>query len=448
MRLIVVSNRGPVSFTRDANGARVARRGGGGLVTALSGLPAHHDMTWIASAASDEDRAEPVVEFDNYRLHFIAHDPDAYHRFYNEVANPLLWFIHHYLWGLGTKPDVDAHAWAGYEEVNRNFAAAVIEELDRHPDARVFFHDYHLYLAPALVREARPDAVLAHFIHVPWPQSDYWHVLPEEMRRAVFEGLLANDVVALHTQRWRRNFVRSCEDICGGIRRTHVAAHGISIDPAEFDELARAELPTVFEQRPERVILRVDRTDPSKNIVRGFRAMEALLDAHAEHRGRVTMLALLDPSRQDIPEYVEYLADVERTAAAVSARYPGAIDLRVRDNFPQTIAAYLDYDVLFVNAVYDGMNLIAKEAPLVNQRDGAVVLSENTGAHEELASWTLTVNPFDVAGQAEALHAALTMGAGERAERARAICAHVRDHDVARWIGDLLGDLDRVTLPG
>src|SRR5581483_530169 len=187
--------------------------------------------------------------------------------------------------------------------------------------------------------------------------------------------------------------------------------------------------------------------DPSKNIVRGFRAMQALLDAHPEHRGRVTMLALLDPSRQDIPEYVRYLEEVERTAAEVNASHPGAVDLRVRDDFPQTVAAYAEYDVLFVNAVYDGMNLIAKEAPLVNKRDGVVVLSENTGAFEELGPWTLAVNPFDVQGQAEALHAALTMPDAERAERARAICEHVREHDVARWIGDLLGDLERVTLP-
>jgi trehalose 6-phosphate synthase len=329
----------------------------------------------------------------------------------------------------------------------------VLEELERQPDARVFFHDYHLYLAPAIVREERPGAVLAHFLHVPWPDAEYWHVLPEPMRRAVFEGVLANDVVALHTKRWCRNFVRSCEDVVGGIRSTHVAAHGISIDPAEFDRVAASDAvrdagARLYERRPEHVVLRVDRTDPSKNIVRGFRALEALLDAHPEHRGRVVMLALLDPSRQDIPEYVRYLDEVMRTAESVNERYPGAIDLRVRDDFPQTVAAYLDYDVLFVNAVYDGMNLVAKEAPLVNRRDGVVVLSENAGAHEELARWTLSVSPFDVAAQAEALHRALTMDPGERRERAQAICEHVRENDVGRWIGDLLGDLDRVTLPG
>ncbi len=453
MRLIVVSNRGPVSYARDANGERIAKRGGGGLVTALRGLIAHHDVTWVASAASDEDRAVAaetggVVDEEAYRLRLVAHDPEVYDRYYNRVANPLLWFIHHYLWGLGEEPDFDPVAWTGYEEANRNFAAAVIEELDRDPDARVFFHDYHLYLAPALVRAARPNAVLAHFVHIPWPQSDYWRVLPEAPRRAVFDGLLANDVVAFHTERWRRNFVRSCEDVAGGIARTHCVAHGISIDPDEFDELAAKHADkALFDQRPERVVLRVDRTDPSKNIVRGFHAMEALLDVYPEHRGRVTMLALLDPSRQDIPEYVRYVEEVERTAAAVNERYPGAIDLRIRDDFPQTIAAYADYDVLFVNAVYDGMNLIAKEAPLVNRRQGVVVLSENTGAAEELGDWTIRINPFDVQGQAAALHEALTMDEATRTERARALCEHVREHDVARWIGDLLGDLDRVTLP-
>jgi trehalose 6-phosphate synthase len=480
MKLIVVSNRGPVTYARDASGARVARRGGGGLVTALRGLLSHHDVTWIASAAGPEDRAvaqeaggsleETSRDGSRYRLRLVAHDPGAYDRFYNAVANPLLWFVHHYLWGLGDRPDVDRVVWSGYEEVNRGFADAVLEELEREPDARVFFHDYHLYLAPGHVRRARPEALLAHFVHVPWPQSDYWHVLPEHCRRAVHEGLLANDVVGFHTERWRRNFARTCADLLGATvdnatgrtntvvhegHRTRAVAHGISIDPAEFEELAASEQvrtagTTLHERRTEQVILRVDRTDPSKNIVRGFRALALLLDEHPEHRGRITMLALLDPSRQDIPEYLEYRASIERTAAEVNDRFGTPewqpVDLRIRDDFPQTLAAYLDYDVLFVNAVYDGMNLIAKEAPLVNRRDGPVVLSENAGAHEEIGAWTLTVNPFDVRGQADALHRALTMGADERRARAEAIRAHVRAHDVQRWVALQLEDLDRVTL--
>ena len=471
MKLVVVSNRGPVVYGRDDDGRRTAKRGGGGLVTALRGLLSRHDVTWIASAISDEDRAvaleaggeaidETGHDGSRYRLRLVAHDSQAYDRYYNTVANPLLWFLHHYLWGLAEQPQLDVRAWSSYEEVNRGFADAVVDELERDSAEGVFFHDYHLYLAPAMVRRARPDAALAHFVHVPWPQSDYWRVLPGACRDAVHEGLLANDVVGFHTERWRRNFAGSCADLLGASvdaavvevsgRRTATASHPISVDPAEFDALADADAvgragEHLFAERPERVVLRVDRTDPSKNVVRGFRAFGALLDRHPEHRGRVSMLALLDPSRQDIPEYVEYLAAIEREAAAVNARHADAgrlpIDLRIRDDFAQTVAAYKDFDVLLVNAVFDGLNLVAKEGPLVNRRDGVLVLSENTGAHEELAPWAITVNPFDIDGQAEALHDALTLEPDERRARAQAIRTHVRTHDVAAWIDAQLADL-------
>ena len=156
------------------------------------------------------------------------------------------------------------------------------------------------------------------------------------------------------------------------------------------------------------------------------------------------MLALLDPSRQSIPAYADYFAAIEQTAAEVNARFPGAIDLRVEDNFPQSIAAFKRYDVLFVNAVYDGLNLVAKEGPLVNERDGVLVLSENAGAHEELGEWSLTVNPFDLWGQAEALREALEMSEAERARRAEALRAQVREHDVAAWIDGLLADFETI----
>jgi trehalose 6-phosphate synthase len=443
-RLIVVSNRGPVTYER-VGGERVERRGGGGLATALRGLRQRHDVTWIASAMTDEDRA--VATEGGGEVVLIAHDPAAYDRYYNVVANPMLWFIQHALWPRATRPSLgrDFHeAWRdGYVRVNEAFAAAVVAELDNNPDAEVLFHDYHLYLAPALVRAARPDARLSHFVHIPWPTD--WSVLPEPMRRAVHEGLLANDVVGFHTERWARNFETSCADLCGGIGRTRVAHHAISIDVAEFEELAggdavRAEAAAL--PRPEKLIVRVDRTDPSKNIVRGLRAFELLLDVHPEWQGRVQLLALLDPSRQSIPEYADYAQAIEETAREIGERFPGAIDLRIDDNFARSVAAYLRYDVLFVNALYDGMNLVAKEGALVNERDGVLVLSENAGAHAELGDWAITVNPFDLWGQAEALHEALTMEPGERRRRAEALRAQVREHDVGQWIDSLLGDLE------
>jgi trehalose 6-phosphate synthase len=330
----------------------------------------------------------------------------------------------------------------------------------------VFFHDYHLYLAPKLVRARRPDMRSAHFIHIPWPQSDYWHVLPQHLRRDIHEGLLANDVVGFHTDRWKRNFLQACADILGAEidgeastvthdgRTTLVTSHPIGVDPVEFEELKDDD--AVLEQerqivhaRPEFLVVRVDRTDPSKNIVRGFRAFSLFLDMHPEMHGRVTMLALLDPSRQDVPEYSEYLGAVQREARTVNDRFQSdgwvPIDLHVEDNFARSVAAYKQYDVLLVNAVFDGLNLVSKEAPLLNTRDGVLVLSENTGAHEELAEWALTVNPFDVYGQAQAINEALTMAQEERRSRLESIRAHVRENDVAAWIGAQLADLDRVS---
>jgi trehalose 6-phosphate synthase len=477
-KLIVVSNRGPVVYERDGAGGRVARRGGGGLVTALRSLVEHHDVTWIASAISEEDRAvaaegggEAVEETARggapYRLRLVAHDATAYDWHYNVMANPMLWFIQHYLWGLANSPHVDHglhHAWReGYVVVNQGFADAVVAELEREPGAAVFFHDYHLYVAPSLVREQAPEALMAHFVHVPWPMPDYWRVLPEPIRRAIHEGLLANDVVSFHTPRWRQSFQRSCVDILGvepdpaahAIEVDgHVArlrARPISVDPDEFDEVAESEEVIDAEaaiegRRAEFLILRVDRTDPSKNVVRGFRAYELYLEAHPEMHERVQMLALLDPSRQDIPEYAEYLGAIQRAARAVNDRFQREgwvpLDLQIQDDFPQAVAAYKQFDVLLVNAIFDGMNLVAKEAPLVNARDGVLVLSENAGVHEELGEWALTVNPFDVSGQAEAIHEALVMEAAERRRRREAIVAYVRKHDIGRWIDTQLADLD------
>ena len=483
-RLIVVSNRGPATYARAENGERFARRGGGGLVTALRGLVEHHDVTWIASAISREDR---VVSLENdgrafdetsregspFRLRLVAHAPQAYDWFYNVVANPMLWFLQHYLWDLKESPNLDQalhYAWEkGYVAVNRNFADAVLDELAHNPGATVFFHDYHLYLAPRFVRAAQPDALLQHFVHIPWPQPDYWHVLPLQIRQEIHQGILANDSIGFHTTRWRRGFLRCCEDFVGAEcdyagstlehqgRTMRVSANPISVDPREFDELAESPAVLAAEQamlpsRPEKLVLRVDRTDPSKNVVRGFRAFELYLDEHPEMHWRVGMLALLDPSRQDIPEYAEYLGAIQREARRVNDKYAPMgwtpIDLRIADDFAGSVAAYKQYDVLLVNAIFDGLNLIAKEAPLVNTRDGVLVLSENAGAHDELGDFALTVNPFDVAGQAAAIHRALEMTETERRERIEGIRRRVREHDLAGWLAQELHALEGAAAQG
>ncbi len=442
----------------------MAKRGGGGLVTALAGLIAHHDVTWIASAMSDEDRAiaaecggsfeETTRDGDTYRLRLVAHDSPAYEQFYNVVANPALWFVQH---RLPVAP-LDAEfcdAWdAGYVPVNAAFAAATIEELDHAPETAVLFHDYHLYLAPPIVRKARPDIVSSHFVHIPWPGPDAWSPLPAELAAAIHEGLLANDVVGFHTDRWRRDFLECVERfVPGGVGSTRVVAHPISVDPEEFER--RADDPVVLERqaaieewRPESLVVRVDRADPSKNIVRGFEAFGLLLERHPELHGKVGFLALLAPSREDISEYAEYAEQIRAAAGAVNERFACGgwtpVELDIADDFPRSLAGYKEFDVLLVNAVSDGLNLVAKEAFLLNTRDGALVLSENAGSHEELGDWAVTVDPFDLSDQADALYEALTLPAAERRRRSGAIRAHVRAHDIREWIDAQLADLDSV----
>jgi trehalose 6-phosphate synthase len=283
-------------------------------------------------------------------------------------------------------------------------------------------------------------------------QPDYWRVLPADIGRAIHEGLAANDTVGFHSERWRQSFLESCDAF--GVAPPATFVDPIGIDAAEFDALAESD--AVLEEeariaatRPEFLVLRVDRTDPSKNIVRGFRAFALLLERHPELVGRVGMLALLDPSRQHVSVYAEYRAAAEREARVVNERFgrPGwqPVDLGVADNFPQAVAAYKQYDVLLVNAVYDGMNLVAKEGPVVNRRDGVVVLSENAGAFDELGDWALGVNPFDLVQQAEALYAALTMPAAERRRRSESIVERVRRHGIEAWTETLLAELDRHT---
>jgi trehalose 6-phosphate synthase len=426
----------------------------------------------VASALSDEDAdvaAEGAYTDGNLRLRLVTHDREEYDRYYNVFANPTLWFIHHYLWGLSLEPDVDRNirlAWdAGYLPVNERFAEAVASEIAAggQDDALVMVHDYQLFLVPRAVRARCPRARVQHFTHIPWPMPDYWRILPEDIRSAIHESLLACDIVGLHTDRYVRAFLHCCDELTDGEvdftsrsvhfrgREVHVRAYPISVDPAEFERLAaspevREQEPSVEMARPEKMIVRVDRTDPSKNVVRGLRAYDLFLSQHPEWRGRVTMLALLDPSRPEIPEYAEYVGAIQRAVREVNDRWYMTgmwtpVDMRISDNFPQAVAAYKHYDVLLVNAIFDGMNLVAKEAPLVNQRDGVLILSENAGAHHELSPWALCVNPFDIQQQAEAIYQALTMHGSERRERIEGLRGQVREHDIGRWIDDQLTDL-------
>ena len=475
-RLVIVSNRGPAQFEREA-GKRVAMRGGGGLVTALSGLVAHRGALWIASAMTDEDVAvareaegEPVgVELDgvSYDLLMVESDASAYDRFYNVIANPILWFIQHYLWDLSNAPDIrqeEADAWdEGYAVVNDDIAEAVLSTIADEPEPLVMFHDYHLYTCPATVRAERPDALLQHFVHIPWSQPDSWRILPARMREAIYRGLLANDIIGFHTTAYCRNFLHCCRELMelevdyerGAVlhsgRETWVRAYPLGIDADRLARAAQSEQVAAYEddllrRRRDFLIIRVDRADLSKNVLRGFTAFDTFLQQHPEFRERVTFIAHLQPSRQDVPEYAEYLERIEALVAVVNHRHGTTdwmpIDLRIYENFPEAVARYKHFDLLMVNSIFDGMNLVAKEAPAVNTRDGVIMLSENTGSHEELGDCTLTVNPFDIQEQADTIYRALTMDPEERRLRAGRLREIVQERDPGVWISEQLADIE------
>jgi trehalose 6-phosphate synthase len=477
--LILVSNRGPLQYTRDDDGERTVKPGHGGLVTALAGLADHlDDAVWVCAALSDEDaavaREHDGAAFEpeggsgpGMRVRMVELDPDVQHKFYAVIANPLLWFVQHYLWDLGDTPDItrrEVEAFAnGYVPVNARFADAVAEEVQaRGGRATVMVQDYHLYLLPEQVRDRCPEVFLHHFVHIPWPHPDAWRVLPPAMRRAVFNGVLGNDIVAFHSRRYARNFLLGCEELLGlevdrarltvdvAGRTVHARHYPISVDPDELEETAASPAVTdherrLAERRREHLVLRVDRADPSKNILRGFRAFDTLLDDHPELAERITFLALVQPSREDVEQYVDYLERIRQLVDDVNAKHGTAdwqpIKLSLEGDFDEVVAAYKLFDVLVVNPISDGMNLVAKEAALVNQCDGVLALSENAGAHEELGEFAVTLYPFDVQQQADAICAALTMDADERRARLAAAAATVRQNDVAKWLRDQLSDI-------
>jgi trehalose 6-phosphate synthase len=471
--LVLVSNRGPVTF---GPGGEV-QRGSGGVVTALTGLATHRDAIWIASAMSEWD-AEMARRHGErsfavrspsggaFQVRLVVSDPDAYDRFYNVVANPMLWFIQHYLWDLSNAPDVrreEIEAFEfGYNAVNEDLARAVVEELEGTSEPVVMVHDYHLYTLPDLVRRARPDAFLHHFIHIPWTQSDAWRVLPTRIREEIFTGLLANDIIGFHTRSYRQNFLQCCRDLMDlevdfnsgvvrvGEREVWVRAYPLPIDHRATRRVAQSARVEAFERellrrRRDFLLLRVDRADLSKNVLRGFSAFDLFLEQRPEFSERVTFIAQLMPSRTDVPQYAEYLERIEALVAVVNHRHGTPdwmpIQLKLRDDLEEAMAAYKHYDVLLVNAMFDGMNLVAKEGPIVNEREGVSILSENTGAHEELAEFALSVNPFDIQELANSIYAALTMSPAERRRRAHGLEQIVTSRDPGDWIDEQLADI-------
>jgi trehalose 6-phosphate synthase len=347
--------------------------------------------------------------------------------------------------------------------VNQAFAKAVIEEAANSKlTPVVMLNDYHLYLAGAYIRRQLPDAVIQHFIHIPWPSLTYWQLLPSSMRQAIFQSLCAADIVGLQTMRDVHNFLRCCEASAGEAevdyerhtvrtqgRLVNVRAYPISVDVAGLKKLVTTTRLNEYEQKlrhicGEQTIVRVDRAEPSKNIIRGFRAFDKLLERHPEFQGKVRFIAFLVPTRSHLRLYQRYIQEITQLIEAINSKYGTEewypVDFFYENNYVQALAGMRLYDVLLVNAVIDGMNLVAKEGPTVNNHNGVLILSETVGAHDQLGESALTVSPTDLEGTTQALYKALTMPLAERKKRATALKKSIAQEDITDWLWRLLED--------
>lgn len=420
-------------------------------MSALRPLLAGTDAKWVAAAISDDDRAaveEGVATSDDFGLHLLALDPPTHHLHYQLVSNAVLWFLHHGIFDLARRPVFDdrfAEAWEAYREVNRVFATEIAQAAGE--GEVVLVQDYHLALVPGLLAQARADLRQVFFQHTPHCGPTSVRVLPSG---AATELLASVGTVpaGFHTARWASAYEACAREILGATPDVPTFHAPLGIDP---DALARnssaretiAECEALDELIGDRqVIVRVDRIDPAKNIVRGFLAYDLLLERHPEWHGRVVFLALLYASREALPEYLAYRQEVEQAAQRINDRWASGdwqpVVLDSEDVYARSLAGFRRYDVLLVNPVKDGLNLVAKEGPFLNERDGILALSREAGAYDELGEAALEVHPFDIAQTAAALHEGLAMDHDERKQRS----ARLRDLTSARtsrqWLDDVI----------
>jgi trehalose 6-phosphate synthase len=472
--LVVASNRGPVSFERDEQGKLVSRRGSGGLVTVLAGVLERDDATWVATAVTEGDREVALrgrrLEGAAQRVRYVDIAPERYDGYYNGIANGILWFAHHYLWDIPRTPsfgEATEHDWADYVEANRAFAKALATEAKQDP---VFLiQDYHLTLVPQMLRQLVPEARILHFSHTPFAGRTYLRTLPVDLRLSMLRGMLGADVVGFQGRQWVENFLlsaRELDDVHVDIRahraevdgrEVHVRSFPVAVGAQEIRQTAAGERAKRQRTHVERIrgdrklLLRVDRLEPSKNILRGFLGFELFLQKYPRWRGEVVFLALLSPSREEVPAYRDYGRDCRATADRVNAAFGKdgwtPIVVKVQEDYTYAVAAFGEYDAMLVNPVHDGMNLVAMEGPIVNTRGGALILSRNAGAFGRLGRHAIAINPFDLSETAEAIREALELPEEDRVRRARGLQRSSLAHTPATWLASQLRAVDEVRPP-
>src|SRR5580658_2855879 len=496
-QVLIASNRGPISFTLSDDHHLTAKRGGGGVVSGLSSVARHSQVLWVCAALSDADRtaartapggllaldggdSEPGrddgrdKDGNGSAVLMLDIPAGVFQRAYNAVANSTLWFVQHMLYDTPRQPQFGLsfqREWDGFRSYNLAFARALADAAGRADGqgtgqvVKAAVQDYHLTLVPRMLADLRPEVKIAHFSHTPWAPPEYFRMLPDQIARQVLGGLLGADHAGVLSGRWADAFADCCTDVLGAQvdadrRRisyqghvTSIGVHPLGVDAAGLRQRAsqgdvQVRMAALAARTGGRqLIVRIDRTELSKNIVRGLAAYRELLISYPQWRGRVVHLAFAYPSRHDLPEYREYTARVQRLAREISEEFGTAdwdpLILAVDDDYARSLAAYRLADVLLVNPIRDGMNLVAKEGPILSERGCALVLSHEAGAASELGTDALMINPFDVSGTAGALHEALMMNGPERDRRAGSLAQAAAAMPPTRWFAEQLAALER-----
>ena len=480
-RLIIASNRGPVEFQLTQDKTLKARRGSGGMVTALIDAGNRMEVTWVAMAMTEGDRIavkeakqqggflHSPLSNQKMELRYVTISKEAYRKHYEKISNEILWFLQHYMYDP-TQESASASqlqdAWEnGYTVANQAIADAVIAEIEREQTVPVvMLQDYHLYLVPAMIRKRHPTIIMQQFIHIPWPDVRCWHFLPSNIAHAIYSGLVGNDIIGFQTERDARNFLEGVRTLLDGAvvdfeegavwwqgHRTQARAYPISISVNEERKMVNSAAGRRAGEQIKSLlrnytIIRVDRVEPTKNIVRGFQAYGDVLEKHPELHGKVTFLAFLVPSRQTLPAYRRFDSDVRSLIDDINNQY-GTDDWTPIQAFfgndrIRALAAMRFYDVLLVNPIIDGMNLVAKEGAIVNEVDGVLVLSRTAGAFQQLAKGSVPTSPTDVFETSQAIYQALTMPQEERHTKAVIARQAVERSDLTMWMAKQIRDIN------
>jgi trehalose 6-phosphate synthase len=481
--IIIASNRGPIENIENQQGNIVQQKGSGGLITGLSGAVKHNDITWISCAQTPHDvtfsegYASLTNNDEDIYIKFIPIEQQTYDDYYNVIANPLIWFLQHSMWNVPSDPVIDHTTWRawneGYLKVNRVFADEITKQVNKlDGKTLVMLQDYQLYMTAKYIhdysfQENKPT--LLHFIHIPWPGPEYWHILPPTMRRGILESLCGVDLLGFQTEDDGLNFLRTVANnlpeahvsyehmrIWYDNHATYIHHFPISIDVESLTAMVRKK--AVFDHKQnlkeviadKKLILRVDRIDPSKNIIRGFQAYQELLTLYPDYQEKVIFLAILVPSRRGIEEYQDYLDKIMAISGQINADFGNKnwepVRILVGEDYERALAAMQLYDVLLINAIADGMNLVAKEGPMINTRNGVLILSERAGASLQLAPGSTIISPCDIFATAEAMHQGLIMDPEEKENRAKTLKWIIKQYDIHKWFSSQIQAVNNLNL--